>query len=284
MFNGARIVGPAIAGILVAAIGEGWCFFGNAVSYIAVITGLLMMKIEHRPRPRTGSAFANIAEGFGFVAKTRPIRALLLLLGLVSLMGMPYAVLMPIFADQLLGGGSQTLGFLMGASGTGALIGALTLASRGKVFGLGRWISLASTGFGFSLIFFSLSRSLWLSILLLLPVGFCMMIQMSSSNTLVQTMVPDNLRGRVMSVYSMMFMGMAPFGALLAGSLAGYIGAPATVAAGGTACIIGSMIFGLNLPKLQEEGRRIIISLQMSGGVPASQGSFQPAIHDSVED
>ena len=246
MFNGARIVGPAIAGILVAAVGEGWCFFGNAVSYIAVITGLLMMKIQHTTRPRTGSTFSHIAEGFGYVYETKPIRALLLLLGLVSLMGMPYAVLMPIFADQYLGGNSSTLGFLMGASGLGALIAALTLASRRQVFGLGRWIAFACGGLGISLILFSFSRNVYLSALLLVPVGFSMMTQMSSSNTLVQAMIPDMLRGRVMSVYSMMFMGLAPLGALLAGTLAGYIGAAETVAIGGGVCISGPPCSGIN--------------------------------------
>jgi MFS family permease len=283
MFNGARIVGPAIAGILVAAVGEGWCFFGNAVSYIAVITGLLMMQIVHQARPRVGSAISNIAEGFGFVVKNKPVRALLLLLGLVSLMGMPYAVLMPIFAEQILGGDSGTLGYLMGASGVGALIAALALASRKEVFGLGRWIMLACGGFGISLILFSASKVFWLSALLLVPVGFCMMTHMSSSNTLVQSMVPDNLRGRVMSVYSMMFMGLAPFGALLSGSLAGSIGAPETVALGGIVCIGGAALFALNLSKLRAEGREMIVSLQMAGGVPASQGFAQPP-HDANGD
>jgi MFS family permease len=276
MFNGARIVGPAIAGILVAVVGEGWCFLGNALSYIAVITGLLLMKIDPEIRPRTGSTLANIAEGFSFVAKTKPIRALLLLLGLVSLMGMPYAVLMPIFADTILGGGASGLGLLMGASGLGALIAALSLATRSRVFGLGRWVAFASTAFGVSLILFSFSRTFWLSALLLVPVGFSMMIQMSSSNTLVQAMVPDALRGRVMSVYLMMFMGMAPFGALLAGTLAGYIGAPYTVMLGGSVCIIGSLVFSLNLPKLRAEGEQMIVSMQMTGGEPASKASFQP--------
>lgn len=275
MFNGARIVGPAIAGILVAAVGEGWCFLGNAVSYIAVLTGLSLMKIVPAIRPRVGSTLSNIAEGFKFVAGTKPIRALLLLLGLVSLMGMPYAVLMPLFADKILGGGSATLGLLMGASGIGALIAALSLAARKQVFGLGKWVSFASAGLGVSLILFSFSRTFWLSLLLLVPVGFSMMIQMSSSNTLVQAMVPDALRGRVMSVYSMMFMGMAPFGALLAGTIAGYLGAPYTVALGGTACIAGSILFSLRLPKLASEGREMIVSLQMTGGVPASKASFQ---------
>ncbi len=234
------------------------------------------MNVQHVPRPKSGSTFANIAEGFGFVIKTPPIRALLLLLGLVSLMGMPYAVLMPIFADKILGGGSSTLGFLMGASGTGALIAALVLASRKSVFGLGRWVAIASAGFGVAIILFSFSKIFWLSAILLVPVGFSMMTQMSSSNTLIQAMVPDALRGRVMSVYSMMFMGMAPLGAMMAGSLASAIGAPNTVALGGAVCIVGAIIFSLRLPKLQTEGQRLIVSMQMAGGVPASKASFQP--------
>lgn len=279
MFNGARIVGPAIAGLLIAAVGEGWCFFLNAVSYIAVITGILLMKITPVIRPRVGSAISNIKEGFIFVGKNSPIRALLLLLGLISLMAMPYAVLMPIFADKILGGGSDTLGFLMGASGTGALIGALVLATRKEVFGLGRWVAIASGGLGISLILFSFSNIFWLSALLLIPVGFSMMTQMSSSNTLIQAMVPDELRGRVMSLYSMMFMGMAPLGALLAGSLANYLGAQNTVALGGAVCIIGSILFSLRLPKLRDEGRKMIVAMQMTAGVPASKASFQlPAI------
>lgn len=277
MFNGARIVGPAIAGILVAAVGEGWCFLGNAVSYVAVIIGLLMMTVNSAPRVRESSAFGDIAEGFRYVATTKPIRALLLLLGLVSLTAMPYAVLMPVFADQYLGGGSSTLGYLMGASGVGALIAALTLASRKHVFGLGRWVLLACGGLGLSLILFSLSRNFWLSSLVLIPVGFSMMTQMSSSNTLVQAMVPDHLRGRVMSVYSMMFMGMAPFGALLAGTLAGIIGPPGTVAIGGTICIIAAVVFGFNLGPIAEEGRQMIVAMQMAGGEPPPKSALSTA-------
>jgi MFS family permease len=271
MFNGARIVGPAIAGLLVAAVGEAWCFFGNAVSYIAVLSGLLMMRITPVLRQPTGSPLANIAEGFGYVIRTKPVLALLLLLGLVSLMGMPYSVLMPIFAEQILQGDSSTLGFLMGASGTGALAAALVLASRKHVFGLGRWVMLACGGFGISLILFSFSRSFWLSALLLVPVGFAMMTQMSSSNTLIQAMIPDELRGRVMAVYSMMFMGMAPLGSLLAGTLAGIIGAPETVALGGIVCVVAAVVFRYVAAPLQEEGRRMIVSMQMTGGEPASK-------------
>ena len=276
MFNGARIIGPAIAGILVAAVGEGWCFLGNAISYIAVICGLLMMNIERREILQTaGSAMEKIKEGFSFVAETKPIRALILLLGLVSLMGMPYAVLMPIFADQILQGGVQGLGILMGASGFGALAAALTLASRNSVKGLGVWVAVSSGVFGVFLILFSFSSSFWISAALLVPIGFSMMLQMSSSNTLIQAMVPDELRGRVMAVYSMMFMGMAPIGALLAGLLAGIIGAPLTVALGGAICIIGSVFFGWRLPKLRDEARQLIIALQMTGGEPAAKASFQ---------
>ncbi|MDT4896070.1 MAG: hypothetical protein QOH25_1147 [Acidobacteriota bacterium] len=279
MFNGARIVGPAIAGILVATIGEGWCFFANAVSYIAVITGLLLMKINRQRRvPLPGSALASIIEGFKFVGSTGPVRALLLLLGLVSLMGMPYAVLMPIFADQILHGGPRGLGLLMGASGVGALVAALTLAARKGIYGLGRWVAFSSAGFGVSIILFSQSRSFWLSAALLLPVGFSMMIQMASSNTLVQAMVPDNLRGRVMAVYSMMFMGMAPIGALLAGALAGRLGAPHTVAIGGAICIVGAIVFGLRLPALRPEARQIIVALQMTGGDPADEVTGEASV------
>jgi MFS family permease len=269
MFNGARIVGPAIAGILVASIGEGWCFFANAVSYIAVITGLLLMRVLPRETVPEGSAVEHILEGFRFVRNTPPIRALLLLIGLVSLVAMPYSVLMPIFADKILHGGAKGLGYLMGASGVGALCGALTLAARTGVSGLGRWVMAASTGFGCALIAFSLSRSFWLSAALLVPVGFCMMLQMASTNTLIQSMVPDRLRGRVMSVYSMMFMGMAPIGSLLAGAIADRTSAPTTVMIGGVVAIIGASAFGFKLPKLRVMGRQLIIAQGLAGGEPA---------------
>ena len=272
MFNGARIVGPAVAGVLVATIGEGWCFLLNAVSYVAVIVGLLLMRVESRPRSvRAGSTLENIVEGFRHVARTPPIRALLLMLGLASLAGMPYAVLMPVFADRILHGGPRALGLLMGASGIGALAAAGLLATREGVRGLGRWVALASGGFGVSLLLFAWSTSLLLSAAALVPVGFCMMLQMASSNTLIQSMVPDALRGRVMAIYSMMFMGMAPFGALLAGTLADRVGAPAAVAGGGVACILGAIVFGMRLPALRSAARRIIVAQQAAGGEP-SQG------------
>jgi MFS family permease len=277
MFNGARIIGPAIAGILVARIGEGWCFFANAVSYIAVIISLLMMQVAPRVHRSAGSPVAHILEGFRFVRHTAPIRAILLLLGLVSLVAMPYTVLMPIFADRILHGGARGLGILMGATGVGALLGALTLATRTAVHGLGRWVTFACAGFAITLIAFSLSRNFWLSAALLVPVGFCMMLQMSSSNTLIQAMVPDHLRGRVMSVYSMMFMGMAPFGALFGGALADRLGAPLTVSMGAVACLGGAALFGMRLPQMRGEARQLIIAQQMVGGEPAQEMTTQGA-------
>jgi MFS family permease len=269
MFNGARVIGPAIAGILVAKIGEGWCFFGNAVSYIAVIIGLLLMRVHSPVRAAMASPLEHMMEGFRFVDRTAPIKALLLLLGLVSLVGMPYVVLMPIFADQILHGGARGLGILMGATGVGALFGALTLAFREGVKGLGRWVAWCCAGFGASLAVFALSHSFWLSVLLLLPVGYCMMLQMACSNTLIQVMVPDALRGRVMAVYSMMFMGMAPIGALLGGALAESIGAPRTVAIGGAACLLAAGWFARHLPKIRVEARRLIVAQAAGGGEPS---------------
>ncbi len=270
LFNGARILGPAVAGVLVATIGEGWCFFANAVSYVAVIVGLMMMRVR-RPvqKPPSGSPLTHILEGFRFVAHTRPIRAILLLLGLVSLVAMPYTVLMPVFADRILHGGARGLGILMSATGVGALLAALALASRTRVRGLGRWVAYACGGFGVALILFASSRSFWLSAALLVPAGFCMMLQMASSNTLVQTMAPDHLRGRVMSVYSMMFMGLAPFGALMGGALADRLGAPLTVAMGGVACVGGAVWFGLTLPSIRLEARRLILAQAAAGGEPS---------------
>jgi MFS family permease len=269
MFNGARVIGPAIAGILVAKIGEGYCFFANAISYIAVIVGLLMMRVHSPVRAIMASPFEHMMEGFRFVNETKPIRALLLLLGLVSLVGMPYVVLMPIFADRILHGGAQGLGILMGSTGVGALLGALTLAFREGVKGLGRWVAWCCAGFGASLAVFAMSHMFWVSVILLLPVGYCMMLQMACSNTLIQVMVPDALRGRVMAVYSMMFMGMAPMGALLGGALADRLGAQVTVAIGGIASIAGAGWFALHLPKIRVEARRLIVAQASAGGEPS---------------
>ena len=275
MFNAARLLGPAVAGGVVAAVGEGWCFLLNGISYIAVIIALT--RIDARPSPATaaGSAWERVVEGFAFSWRTYPVRALLLLLGVVSLMGMPYAVLMPIFADRILGGGASAYGLLMSASGLGALAGAGALAFRRDLRGLGHWVSFSAMGFGASIALFSLSRTLWLSAALLVPAGFFMMIQMASSNTLIQAMVPDRLRGRVMSVYSMMFMGMAPVGALMAGVLAEPIGAPATVAIGGGVCAAGGLWFLAVLPALRGPARQLLAAQEMSAGAPAAGSRVQ---------
>ena len=286
MFNGARVIGPAVAGVLVARLGEGWCFFANGVSYIAVIAGLLLMNVHAPARVSAAtSPWEHIIEGFQFVNQTAPIRALLVLLGVVSVTGMPYVVLMPIFADKILHDGGQEfasligshdlgavrLGILMGAAGVGALLGALTLAIRSGVKGLGTWVTVCCGGFGVSLILFALSKSFWLSVLLLLPVGYFIMLQMASSNTLIQVMVPDALRGRVMALYSMMFMGMAPVGALLGGALSDRLGAPMTIAIGGVASLAGAWWFGAQLPKIRVEARRLIVAQAMAGGEPAEE-------------
>jgi MFS family permease len=259
MFNGARVIGPAIAGILVARIGEGWCFFANGASYIAVIAGLLMMKLApFRPVPAGTSPFEHIAEGFRYIQRTAPILALITLIGIVSLVAVPYSVLMPIFADKILHRGAHGLGILMGAAGVGALIGALTLASRPAVKGLGRVVGYAAMSFGVSLVLFAFSKMFWLSVVLLVPVGFGVMLQMSGSNTLIQAMVPDELRGRAMAMYTMMFMGMAPIGSLLSGLFADWIGAPLTVAIGGVGAVIGAILFLRKLPSIRFEAYQLL--------------------------
>jgi MFS family permease len=270
MFNGARIVGPAVAGILVVRIGEGWCFLANGLSYIAVISGLLMMRVVKPARLAShGPALTHLIEGYRFARHTAPIRSLLLLLGLVSLVAMPYTVLMPVFADQILHGGARGLGILMGATGVGAMLGALTLATRSGVLGLGRWVAFSCGGFGFFLAMFSFSHHFWLSAALLLPVGFCMMLGMSSSNTLIQAMTPDHLRGRVMAMYTMMFMGMAPFGSLFAGATAERLGASLTVSVGAVACIGAAVLFFFHLPKIRVEARQLILAQDVAGAEPS---------------
>jgi MFS family permease len=261
MINGARLVGPAMAGLLVASIGEGWCFFVNALSYVAVLAGLLRMRVARGERDATAerqSPMRRVVEGFSFVGRTPPIRALIVLLGLVSLLGMPYTVLMPVFADRILRVGASGLGMLLGAAGVGALAAALVLLARRGVRGMGRWVAASSAGFGLSLILFSQMQVFWLALAVLVCVGFSMIIQIASSNTLVQAMVPNELRGRVMAVYSMMFLGMAPLGALLAGWLAERVGAANTVALGGVGCVLSALVFSLRLPALRREARQLL--------------------------
>ena len=244
MFNGARFLGPSVAGLLIAAVGEGICFLLNGLSYLAVIAALLAMKLSpvHSESMKT-NMFHDFKEGLAYTFGSQPIRSILLLLALTSFMGVPYAVLMPAFARDILHGGPHTLGFLMSATGAGALLGAVYLASRRSIIGLGKIILITAGIFGMGLIGFSLSRILWLSLLLMFITGFGIMVQVASSNTLLQTIVDDNMRGRVMSFFAVSFMGMAPFGSLLAGSLAGMMGVANTLMLGGICCVMGATVY-----------------------------------------
>jgi len=262
---------------LISTIGEGLCFLINAISYIAVIAALLLMRISpHLNNNRKEKVLEGLMEGIKYAYNFKPIRALLLLIGLVSLTGMPYTVLMPVFARDILHGNSHTLGFLFGAVGCGALIGAIYLASRNSVLGLGRWIAIATSIFSLGLLFFSFSRNIYLSIILMLFTGFGMMMQMASTNTLLQTLVDDDKRGRVMSLYVMAFMGTAPFGSFMAGTLASTIGAPNTVLSSGIICLIGAVLFYKYLPSLRKHIRPIYIK---KGILPEVSKGLQSSTH-----
>ncbi len=258
MNNGARLIGPAIAGVLIGAAGEGWCFLIDGVSYFAVIASLLLMHI--RPlevRRHASGMFEQMREGWDYVRTFRPIRTILLLLAVVSLMGFPYAVLLPIFAGQVLHGGAYTLGWLTAASGVGALASGLSLAARKSVLGLTRMGQIAVAMLGVSLILFGLSHTLWLSLLLMGFAGFGLMQGAAISNTVIQSLVPEDKRARVMSYYTMAFFGAAPFGSLLAGTLAHRIGAPHTVMVTGAFCVAGALWFTFELPKIRAVMRPI---------------------------
>lgn len=262
MVNGSRLVGPAIAGLVIAASNEGYCFLLDGISFLAVIVSLLMMRITvPQQRSVQRQAHQELHEGWRYVVESVPIRSILLLLALTSLLGFPYSVLMPIFASDVLHGGANALGFLMAASGVGALIGAVLLALRKSVLGLGRYIAICSAVFGVSLVVFSFSRIFWLSLLVMPFTGFGFMQQMASSNTILQTIVDDQKRGRVMSFYGMSFLGVAPFGSLLAGFLAARIGAPATLFWCGVAVILVSLWFASQLPAIRAAVRPIYIKL-----------------------
>ena len=259
MVNAARLLGPSIGGVVIAAVGEGWCFMIDAVSYIAVIASLLAMTISARVIQPTKDAnvFQQLREGWSYATHFAPIRNVLLLLALVSLVGMPYTVLMPVFANDVLHGGPNTLGLLMAASGVGALVGALFLAARKTVLGLGKFIPLMAGAFGAGLIAFSFTRVLWLSLALMVVTGLGFMVQMAVSNTVLQTIVDEDKRGRVMSFYTMAFMGTAPFGSLLAGSVADRIGTPHTLRCGGIICILGALWLATTLSDLRRDVRPI---------------------------
>lgn len=244
IFNGARVVGPAIAGFAIAWVGEGWCFFLNGVSFFAVILALLAMRLQKLERkPSTESPLQSLLQGFRFAMKDRPTRSALLLLSMLSLLGLQYSVFMPIFANDVLHSGARGLGVLMSAAGVGAVLGALQFAARTTYKGLAKWIATMSIVCAIGLIGFSQSHIFWISCVVLFVVGFAATSQMAATNTTVQNRVPDELRGRVMAVYATMFMGVQPVGALLAGGIAKRIGAPATLAIFGAICLTGSLLF-----------------------------------------
>jgi MFS family permease len=260
MVNASRIIGPSIGGIVIAAVGEGWCFLADAVSYLAVIASLLAMRVAPRPAPRRDTRLRDeMRAGFQYVSRFVPVRSALLLLSLVSIMGMPYTVLMPLISTTVLHGGPHTLGFLMTASGVGALGGALYLASRRSVLGLGRVMVLATATFGAGLVVFSLSRTLSFALVALPFVGAGMMVTMAATNTIIQTVVTEELRGRVMAFYTMAFLGTAPIGSLLAGVAADRVGPTATIRIGGAACIGAALWFALRLPGLRAMVRPIYV-------------------------
>lgn len=275
MVNLARLIGPSLAGLVIAATNEGWCFLVDAISYIAVIASLLMMRVNVAVIKRTSVTMVDqLKEGWTYVSGFVPIRTILLLFALLSLMGMPFVVLMPVFAAQVLHGGPHTLGFLMGALGIGALISALSLVVRKSVRGLVKMIPIAAAVFGVGLVGFGLSHMQWLSLLLMLVTGFGMMQGMTASNTIIQTLVPEDKRGRVMSYYTVAFVGMAPFGSLMAGALGHSIGPQHTVIISGVACIIGALWFWSRLKVIRKDMRPIYEEL----------GILQPKVPALVEE
>ncbi len=251
MVNAARLIGPSIAGVIIAYLGEGFCFLINAISYLFVITTLLLMTIKRDPIiPSQKNIIQDFREGFAYTFGNITIKTLIIMLAAISLVGMPYTILMPIFAGKILHGSSHTFGFLMASTGVGALVGSLYMASRKTVVGLEKLVPISAIIFGCGIIAFALSRNVYLSMFVLLFTGLGMIFQMAASNTIIQTIVDERKRGRVMSFYAMAFMGAAPFGSLLAGWSANIIGAPTTLVIGGIFCIIGAIVYFAVLPKM----------------------------------
>jgi len=281
MVNAARLIGPSLAGIVIAATNEGWCFLIDGISYIAVIFSLLMMRVRAEGERHHGATMVQqLREGWVYVAESLPIRTILGLFAVLSLMGWPFTVLMPIFAAQVLHGGPHTLGFLMGAVGVGSLLSALTLVVRKSVRGLTKMIPIGAGVFGLGLIAFGLSHSMWLSMLMMFVTGFGMMQGLTTSNTILQTLVDEHMRGRVMSYYTMAFVGMAPFGSLLAGAMAHAIGAPDTVIVSGAVCMAGGLWFWTRLTRVRSAMRPIYQEL---GIVPRDENPLEDSAEDCAQ-
>ena len=283
MVNAARLIGPSLAGLIIAWAGEGWCFLIDGVSYLAVIATLLTMRLALRPHAGKGKRVLHeLHDGLRYAYEFTPIRAILLLVALFGLMGVPFRVLMPIIAAETLHGNAHTLGFLMGAMGVGALIGALYLAARTSVLGLGSLIPLAMAIFGASLIGIGFSHSLYMSLVIMVLLGLGFMLLLAASNTLLQTLVREEMRGRVMALYTTAFLGVATFGSLLVGAVAGAFGALLTLTAGGIVCLLGAAIFAYYLPVLREEARPVYVE---KGILPDMTESVREAtvLEDEVE-
>jgi MFS family permease len=281
MFNGARLIGPSVAGLMLASTSEGVCFMLNAVSYVFVIISLIMMRLHLKEtQGKEKEIFEELREGFRYTFGFRPIKHLIILLSISSLMGMSYSVLMPVFAKEILHGGSNTYGFLMGAAGFGALMGALFLASRRSVLKLGRIVPASAMLFGAGLLGLSLSRVFPVSLVLMIFIGLGMMMQTAASNTILQTITDDDKRGRVMGFYSMAIMGTAPFGSLIAGGLAKVIGTPGTIFIGGFATILGALFFLRKLPGLKAIVRPIYIRM---GIIPEMAEGIQTASESDIQ-
>ena len=275
MFNAGRLVGPSVAGVIIAVSNEGWCYLFDGVSYLAVIAALLAMHVRPVARASTmrEGPLAQFQEGWRYAYRSRPIRSVILLIAIVCMAGAPYSVLMPVVAAEILGGGAHTLGFLMTAAGAGALLGALWLASRRTTTSLGNNIPVAGTIFSVALMAFAFSQVLWLSALLMVLAGIGLMVQVASCNTLLQTIVEDSKRGRVMAFFLMAYFGTMPFGSLAAGAVSTRIGTPYTIALGGALCLVGSAWFATTLAELH---RDIASALSHANGVvpaPAVAGS-----------
>ncbi len=260
LVNAARLLGPSLAGILISVVGEGWCFLGNGLSYVAVLGALLAMQVKPRHASgHHGNVLHGLKQGFAYAYRSVPIRSILALIALVSLVGVPYAVLMPMFAKDVLGGTERTMGILMAASGLGAVCGAILLAARPSAQDLGGSIGWGALLFGAGLIVFAWSQVLWLSLLMMAVTGFALMLQMAASNTVLQSVVEEDKRGRIMSMYTMAFIGMAPFGALFAGTLARWIGPVSTVIIGGAGCMLAAVYFGRQIPSAPATQRMLTV-------------------------
>jgi len=280
MVNSARLIGPSIAGMIIAVAGEGYCFLIDGFSYLAVIASLLLMRTPASPRRVRQNVLAGLKEGWSYITGFVPLRSILALVAFVSLTGFPYSVLLPVFASSVLHGGPHTLGFLTGAAGVGALASALTLAMRKTIVGLGKMINILVFTFGASLILFGFSRAAWLSFLLMVPVGFSMMGLLAACNTIMQTIVEEDKRGRVMSFYTLSFTGVMPLGTLIAGTLASRIGAPLTVVSGGALCIAAGLWLSTRMPEIRRIIRPIYVELgilpEVATGIQAASALQTP--------